>query len=130
MISFIDGPKEVSGHQLSLHHAPLLLRVVVGPRGKLDALDGPFDSPEPVERIHVYRAVNVPTYYHIRAAKRSASGWYATCSYSVLSPVDHPPDSITRHAGAWKEWCRRYIPLLVARDIIDAVEAMRRKARS
>ena len=53
MIQFLDGPAK--GTSLCLNRAPMFLRVVIDPRGQVEALDQLDDTPEADEKIHVYR---------------------------------------------------------------------------
>jgi len=53
MTRFLDGP--AAGKTLSLSYAPMYLRVVIDPKGNVDALDAPDDSPRPGEIVHLYR---------------------------------------------------------------------------
>jgi len=100
MIELLDGP--AAGKILDLQRAPLLLRVVIGPRGAVDALDQLGDEPHAKETIHVYRRINQATRYHLKMRCRSQSGWRASAQYELL---DEQPDQETaRETSLWRAW--------------------------
>ena len=101
MIQFTGGP--AGGQTLALGRAPVLLRVVVGPRGKLDALDQLDDEPREDERIHVYRLASSVTVMRVSRRPRSQSGWFVVAKYRLLEP--QPLDMQVRERAAWNEWC-------------------------
>lgn len=131
MIRFTDGP--AADKSLSLKRAPLLLRVVFGPRGAVDALDQLNDTPNPNERIVVYRAITKPTQYHILArgkGGKALTGWWARCEYAVL-PDDQQPDDVTaRNMDLWRAWCNRVGPALFPHVQVPPPDQRLRKAGS
>lgn len=101
MIEFIDG--EAAGESLSLARAPEFLRVVITPRGRVDALDLLGDEPKQNELIVVYRIVaNTRHRYHVRAAKKSLSGWHWMAKY--LRYKVQPSDLVLRSTEDWRAW--------------------------
>lgn len=52
-VTFLDGPGK--GQGLNLKRAPLFLRLVVKPDGRIDALDQLEDRPADEERLYAYR---------------------------------------------------------------------------
>ena len=103
MIKFLDGP--AADVVLALRRAPVLLRVVRGPRGKWDALDQLDDTPEPNETIFVYRVVGTPTWVHFccRGKGKRESGVYWSGEYRLLD--FQPTDEQMRTNEAWAAWC-------------------------
>lgn len=103
MVEFIDGPAQ--GETLVLRNSPVMLRVVRSSRGNWDALDYPDDEPRPQERVFVYRLVGQPGRYHVKATKKSESGFCADAKYTYHYP---PPsdDYEVRTKDGWDRWCR------------------------
>ena len=106
MVKFLDGP--AAGVTLSLHRAPVLLRVVRSRNGNWDALDQLDDEPKPSETIHVYRLASEVTNIHlcIRGKGKRGSGWYAMAEYRELP--EQPGDEHTRSTEAWRAWCQAF----------------------
>lgn len=100
MIQFLDGPAE--GETLMLRRAPHFLRVVISPRGNVDALDQIDDEPRPRERIFVYRLASTPSRYHIRCSPRSSSGMFMQAKYRLFDP--QPADEVLRDTKEWQAW--------------------------
>jgi len=100
MINFIGGP--ASGEELMLRRAPLYLRVVVGRRGKLDALDQIDDQANSTEKIYVYRRIGEATRYHLKSSCRSMSGYWPRAEYGYVEP--QPGDDQVRDNNAWQAW--------------------------
>jgi hypothetical protein len=117
MITFIDGPAQ--GVQLNLRRAPIMLRVVQSARA-WDALDQPDDDPRRGEQVHVYIQVGPTQTYHMKCAKRSASGWYTNASYRHFP--DQPAAEHVSSAAAWAIWCDTNRLALL--DIKKAMEAV------
>jgi hypothetical protein len=111
MTTFTNGIAH--GVTLSLQRAPLFLRVVINPAGKIDALDLLDDEPEACERIEVYICRQFRGIIHVSRRPRSESGWYASADYQYLP--EQPSEEITRDTDAWQTWCLR------KRDEIDGV---------
>jgi hypothetical protein len=100
VITFADGP--VQGQVLALHRAPVLLRVVVAPGGKVDALDQVEDEPAANETIHVYQREPRPvTMIHLNMGRSGGTGFYPMATYSYVGPVD---DELVRATAAWRTW--------------------------
>ena len=100
---FSNGP--AGGECLNLARAPIMLRVVIDPDGKIDALDQPEDSVRPGEAVHVYmlaRASNVAFVDGVRGGRRH--GWREVMSHYVhfAEPV---PAEITNDNARWAAWC-------------------------
>lgn len=100
MIRFLDGP--AAGAPLMLRRAPVLLRVVIGPRGRIDALDQTGDVAEAGETIHLYFAVGKPNWMHMRAGKGMGGRW-AMAEYRLLP--DPPADDVLRDNARYGAWC-------------------------
>lgn len=101
MTTFLNGP--AAGKTLALQRAPLLMRVVIGAYGEVDALDFLGDTPSDHETIHVYRRLAKPIRYHLnRTGQRG--GWYQMARYE-LNPAQ-PAEWQARETGAWQQWCR------------------------
>ena len=90
---FLNGP--AAGKTLSLSRAPVLLRVVIGPGGRLDALAGLEDEPSDDERVLAYATHGEP-------------GPDNAVTY-ILNP-DQPTDNILRQTEAWRSWCHQQRP--------------------
>lgn len=99
MIRFWGGPADNA--TLALKRAPRFLRVVHGPRGKLDALDQLDDQAEPQETISVYRQVWVGPTYHLKG-NRGVTGFWPTASYQWMPHVN---GESVRSTDAWRAWC-------------------------
>ncbi len=99
MIEFLDGP--AAGETLMLRRAPLLLRVVLSPRGKWDALDQLADVPGPDERLYAYHLISKPQPVHLKMNK--GSGWYVMAQYRVV--LVQPDDPVMRQIASWRRWC-------------------------
>lgn len=103
-VTFRDGP--AAGASLDLRRAPVMLRVVVGPRGKVDALDQLDDVAEPNERIFVYRLDGGVQHFHIKSSRRGESGWRVSAHYRQhLFHPPPPPDEVLRDNRRWVAWC-------------------------
>lgn len=95
MTGFHGGPAD--GRSLSCRRAPIFLRVVIGPRGKLDALDQLLDEPRKTETIHVYR-------------KRDGSGGHVCVRPGgcfEMGEYDYLPDVVgeeMRETSVWRAW--------------------------
>jgi hypothetical protein len=129
MVIFLDGPAENQG--LFLRRSPTLLRVCVGPRGRLDALDDPADVATEDEDLYVYRLAGRPSWMHVRAGKGMGGGRWAVAFYKLLEPA--PPADVVRNNDAWSVWCRTNKESLLAawgsevkRDYPDALAVSRR----
>src|SRR4051812_34526056 len=99
MTTFEDGPAK--GQTLMLQRAPLFLRVVVDPSGKVDALDQLTDTPASNEKIFAYVLTAEPGRFHIYKRARG-SGWYAIGSYKQVFP--QPTESVMRNNASWRDW--------------------------
>jgi hypothetical protein len=108
MVEFIDGPAE--GEVLFLQRAPKLLRVVRGPRGKLDALDLPQDTPAAHESIFLYRLTGESTAMFLDG--RGCRGRYAVARYQFVA--DRPSDRVLRHTELWRQWASENCQRIVA----------------
>jgi hypothetical protein len=100
VITLHGGP--AGGEALDLRRAPQLLRVVIGPGGRVDALDQLDDRPKPRERIVVYRRTSRPLWYHLKATKKSLSGYYLSADYQWM--VNQPDDATARETESWRAW--------------------------
>ena len=100
MITLHGGP--AGGEVLALSRAPKLLRVVISPGGNIDALDQLGDTPRPRERIVVYRRISEPRPYHVKATKKSLSGYYVSADYQWM--VNQPDDQTARATESWRAW--------------------------
>lgn len=101
MIRFWGGPAE--GANLSLRRAPRFIRVVRGPRGKLDALDQLDDEPTASETVSVYRQVWKGPTIHMKGT-RAVTGFWPTASYQWMPHVN---GESVRSTDAWRAWCRQ-----------------------
>lgn len=100
MIRFANGP--AAGKILQLRRAPYFLRVVISPRGNVDALDQLEDEPRPRERIHVYRRHGEAHAYHLKSSCPSVTGFYVEAAY--LYHGDQPADAVLRDTQKWRAW--------------------------
>lgn len=89
-----------------LRRAPKLLRVVVSPHGKLDALDQLEDEPRPREKVFVYERVGEPSWVHIKMSPRSSSGYYAQVTYRFID--EQPSDGAIRDTRSWRGWAKHF----------------------
>lgn len=114
MIEFQGGP--ANGKALMLKRAPVLLRVVTGPRGgSLDALDRLADEPEDHERIHVYRRIGRAASMFMRPGGR-----FAVARYEYFA--EHPRDAVTRSKEKWQAWASaRYAELFSGAGGVERV---------
>ena len=104
MISFINGPAH--GRCLMLSRTPRLLRVVIGPNDKLDALDQLEDVADASERIYVYRLTKYGGTLCIDGEKFRSISHMAT--YTFMEPPfleAQPEESQIRDNDAWHKWC-------------------------
>lgn len=101
MITFDDGP--AAGVVLQLERAPLFIRVVIDRHtGEVDALDQLEDQPRLGEAIHAYRRVGQVDRYHVRAARKSESGYVLQAHYQQHE--EQPADHIGRDRASWQHW--------------------------
>lgn len=113
MITFLDGP--AAGTKLSLHRAPIFLRVVIDREtGRVDALDQLNDVPKKSEAVHVYYC---PEPFMFRRdiivcpPQAMASG-----EYTHRADVDGEQ---FRETHVWRAWCRAQ-PL--DRETVDPID--------
>jgi len=101
MITFEDGP--AAGVVLELRRAPPFLRVVIDRKtGEVDALDQLDDRPRPGEEIHVYRRAGRARRYHVKACRRSESGYVLQARYRQHE--EQPADHVGRDCKSWQNW--------------------------
>lgn len=102
MIHLLDGPAAKT--RLTLARAPWLLRVVIDPAGKIDALDQLRDSPRPDEQIHVYRIQGKAGIAHFDRTVngRRVGTWSAFADYRLHT--EQPTDQQARDTEAWQAW--------------------------
>lgn len=100
MTTIVDGP--AAGQHLMLKRSPYFLRVVEKD-GKWDALDQLDDTPDPGEKIYVYKLMEKPMTVHINAG-RGRSGWHQMAAYVFIQ--DQPADSEIRGTEEWRKWAR------------------------
>lgn len=106
MITFRDGPAE--GQQIVLRRAPLMLRVVQKPDGKIDALDQLDDQPEPDETIAVYLRENEPMTAFLdwsEGGKRRGGVFLVATYHMAAIQPDSREDVETTEA--WQAWARK-----------------------
>jgi hypothetical protein len=104
VIRFLDGP--AADVALAVRRDPLFLRAVFNPRAKAgpwDALDQLDDAPKPHERIAVYLRIWRRSPVHVKACRRSESGFFADAGYRLSER--QPDDATARDAEAWRAWC-------------------------
>lgn len=94
MTSFEGGP--AGGATLLLRRAPVFLRVVIGPRGKVDALDQLEDVPADGETVHVYERFGPRGHVCLRPG-----GCHEYGTYRHLPHVD---GELLRDTAAWRAW--------------------------
>jgi hypothetical protein len=103
MTKFTDGP--AAGVVLSLHRAPLYLRVVRDTDGKVDALDQLDDRPEIDEEVFAYALTENRGIVHINARDnrgRRCGGFFPMTTYQLA--ITQPTDKTMRDSKAWGEW--------------------------
>lgn len=108
MIKLLDSPpgQALSDVTLWVRRAPILLRVVIGPRGAIDALDQLEDVAADNERIVVYQLAAYRGAVHICARGKGGKGlrgMWPNADYRVMDP--QPGDAHTRDNAAWAAWC-------------------------
>lgn len=106
MTDFIDGP--AMGKRLTLGGAPIMLQVVQGRDGKIDALDSPDDQPAPNEEVYLYIRVGPPGatgFIDGRDPKtgRRTGGMFASATYRLWP--DQPAAEVLRDTAAFRQWC-------------------------
>lgn len=101
MISFRLGP--AGGQQLSLARTPTYLRVVIDTDGSIDALDQLEDTPEPSERIVVYK-LNHSSGMRGFVCGRGGCVPLIDAAYDYL--LEQPEDREVRDTEAWRAWCQ------------------------
>lgn len=94
-----------------LQRAPFYLRVVIGPRGKVDALDQLEDEPGPRETIHVYYRVSEPIFACVRR------GCYLLADYRHAAGVN---GERFRDSDAWRTWAESDPLQLTPREVAAA----------
>jgi hypothetical protein len=102
VITFEGGPAH--DQMLAIRGAPVMLRVVIGPGGKLDALDQPGDVAGEKESIHVYRLASEVTWMFIRASKGMGGRW-PMAEYKYYEPQPIELQVPIRDNKAWGDWC-------------------------
>ncbi len=102
MVTFTNGPAK--GSPLELRRAPLFLRVVIGPRGKVDALDQLDDTPNDNETVHIYkRTSGVAVMF---ACGRGGCRGTVAADYEHYLPVFGPTCDF-RNTDDWQAWCTK-----------------------
>jgi hypothetical protein len=101
MIRILDGP--AAGAELGLQRAPMYLRVVIGPGGKVDALDLMEDMPAPDEVVHVYARCGDASVAFICRPARGSGRRVVMASYDHLPDVDAVTLNLYDTA-AWRAW--------------------------
>jgi len=105
MVTFLDGPAK--GSVLHLRRAPLLLRVVIDPEGKVDALDQLDDTPTANEAIRVCRRVGEAG-MAIICSRGKGCQKAAIAEYRLYK--EQPSDDVMRDTKAWRKWCEERRP--------------------
>lgn len=103
MTKFTNGIAE--GKTLMLRRAPLFLRVVQAPDGKIDALDQLDDMPAVDEVVTVYKLVSNDGNVHLNMRDkrgRHCGGFFPMATYAVVEP--QPEAKQVRSTKAWREW--------------------------
>ncbi len=100
MTRFLDGPAQ--GQTTMLKRAPLYLRVVIDPEGKVDALDQPEDTPHAAERLYAYKHNGEVSSVHLNCRGKRGSGFYTVADYSLIA--DQPSDETMRDTSLWHAW--------------------------
>jgi hypothetical protein len=99
MVKIKDGPAK--GTVLHLQNAPRLLRVVIDPSGKVDALDCPDDTPDPKEAVYVYRRDGDAGQAII--CSRGKGCRHAAVAEYVLNDLQ-PEPVVMRDSEQWNLW--------------------------
>lgn len=99
MIRLVDGP---AAGALALERAPIFLRAVVDPAGKIEALDQLDDKPEPGEKVYVYEqtAYRGQAFITLQRPRR--------CVHTHSADYRHRDDvdgEQVRDREAWRAWC-------------------------
>jgi len=99
MVQFLDGPAKDT--RLDLARAPMFLRVVIDPAGKVDALDQLDDVMRPDETGHVYKlAEDVGVGFACTRGKGCRR--IAIASYRLYA--HQPGQELLRNNDAWQKW--------------------------
>lgn len=101
--NFVDGPAQ--GTKLFLARAPMVLRVVINPRGVVDALDLPGDTPEDNEKVYLYIMHGAPGSAGIvcsRGAGARHSTVFQSANYRLAR--EQPGQDVLANPGRWREW--------------------------
>ena len=88
MLQLLDGPCQ---GDIMVKRAPVFLRAVLGPRGKIDVLDQLDDTPAADEKVFVYRREGDSNQMHIYArgkGGKALTGWWPFANYKHLPDVD------------------------------------------
>ncbi len=101
MTTFDNGPAR--GKAMLLKRTPIYLRVVVGEKGKVDALDQIGDQPTASETLHAYRLSGSRGVCHINA-RGGAGGFWPSATYALVDL--QPTDAVMRDITAWRAWCQ------------------------
>lgn len=102
MTRFMDGPAAGATLMLRRRPLPVFLRIVVDPKGKVDALDMLDDEADELETIHVYiRVGKADGWMHLNMGRKAGGGIFSTGEYTFYST---PADELVRENSAWKEW--------------------------
>lgn len=105
VIKFLDGP--AAGAPLPLRRAPMYLRVVIDPSGKVDALDQLDDEPRAGETVHVYARARWAGPIHVcgglngNRSRVHGSGWVIEADYRHMPDVDGEG---LRDTETWRAW--------------------------
>lgn len=106
MIRLADGP--AGDVELSLRRAPRFLRIVIDPKGRIDALDMLDDVARPDETIHVYqgeldtlRALPDDIFVCVSGPDGLRQAGGAEGVYRHRADVD---GETLRDTAAWREW--------------------------
>ena len=104
MVELLDGPG--AGEVFFVRRAPMLLRVVRGPRGRWDCLNELDDVATEKETLSVYR-MKPGTFlaFHVKCQKRSESGFFQGGKYEF---VEVDAESL-RDNDAWEIWCKLFL---------------------
>jgi hypothetical protein len=98
VIRIVDGP--AAGKQLTLWRAPLYLRVVIAPNGRVDALDQLADEPRDYERVFVYHGRGLFNWRRDRTIV-CPPGPLTSGEYVWMPDVDGEQ---LRETAAWRAW--------------------------
>jgi hypothetical protein len=100
VIRLLDGP--AAGSTLSLQRAPVYLRVVIDPAGKVDALDQLDDMPEDDEVVYVYTKDPAGSSGTLFACGRGGAGGHSQRGhYRHEAEVD---GEAFRDNPDWQDW--------------------------